>query len=161
MTKSRTVAAALGAAAIALAAAGALATASPSPATAAPVPEVFSGFRDTSFLSGSTPMTLNLNVPAGSYMLTAKVSGANNGTPSASHVVHCDLRAGTDLDRSFSRIRSGDEQVLSNSLVHTFTSAGTVQYICTDTATGNLTTMLQFAKVTALRVNAPISNIQL
>src|SRR4051812_26134877 len=104
-------------------------------------------------------MTLNLNVPASSYMLIAKVSGFNSGTPSASHVVNCELRAGTDSDRSCSRIRSSDQQVLSNSLVHTFTSAGTVQYICTDTGIGNGTTMLQFAKVTALRVNAPINNM--
>jgi len=154
--------AALGAAALGIVAAGALASADATPAAAASPPEVFSGFRNAALLSGSTPLVMNLPVPAGSYMIVAKASAYNGlSSSSPSHVVFCELEAGTDFDRSFSRIRPSDEQTLANTVVHTFTSPGTVRLECNDTTGASATTLMEFAKVTAIRVNAPISNMPL
>ncbi|HEX8345923.1 MAG TPA: hypothetical protein VF657_14470 [Actinoplanes sp.] len=157
----RTVAA-FGAAALGLVAAGSLAMASTSPAEAAAPPEVFSGFRNAAILSGSTPYATQLNVPAGSYVLFAKASAFNAlSSTSASHNVFCELRAGTDFDRSFTRIAPNAEQTVSNNVVHTFAGAGTVTLSCNDTVNATGSTLLEFIKLTAVRVNSPISNIPL
>ena len=154
--------AAFGAAALGLVAAGTLATTNSAPAEAAAPPEVFSGFRNAAILSGSTPYATKLDVPAGSYVLFAKASAFNglSGT-SPSHNVFCELRAGSDFDRSFTRIAPGEEQTVSNNVVHTFTSAGPVTLTCNDTSSANGSTLLEFIKLTAVRVNSPISNIPL
>ena len=154
--------AALAAATLGLVAAGALAVSASAPAQAAPPPEVFSGFRNAAVLSGSTAYATKLSVPAGSYVMVAKASAFNTlGSTSPSHNVFCELRAGGDFDRSFTRIAPSEEQTVSNSVVHTFPTAGTVSLQCNDTAGGNSTTLLEFIKVTAVRVNSPISNIPL
>ena len=154
--------AALGAAALGLIAAGSLAVSTAAPAEAAAPPEVFSGFRNAALLSGSTPYSASLSVPAGSYVMFAKASAFNAlGGSAPSHNVFCELRAGGDFDRSFTRIAPSQEQTIGNNVVHTFPTAGTVTLQCNDTAGGNATTLLEFIKVTAVRVNAPISNIPL
>jgi hypothetical protein len=154
--------AALGAAALGVVTAGTLAVSASAPAQAAPPPEVFSGFRNAAFLSGSTAYSTKLSVPAGSYLMVAKASAFNGlSSSSPSHNVFCELRAGNDFDRSFTRIAPSEEQTISNTVVHTFPSAGTVTLQCNDTAGGNLTTLLEFIKLTAVRVNSPISNIPL
>ena len=157
----RTVAA-FGAAALGLVAAGTIAMTNTAPAEAAAPPEVFSGFRNAAVLSGSTPYATQLNVPAGSYVVTAKASAFNAlGSTSPSHNVFCEVRAGTDFDRSFTRVAPSEEQTVGNTVVHTFTSAGTVTLSCNDTAGTNGSTLLEFIKLTAVRVNSPISNIPL
>jgi hypothetical protein len=154
--------AALGAAALGLVTAGSLAVSASGPAQAAPPPEVFSGFRNAAFLNGSTAYSTKLNVPAGSYLMVSKASAFNGLSSTApSHNVFCELRAGNDFDRSFTRISPSEEQTISNTVVHTFLTAGTVTLQCNDTVGGNLTTLLEFIKLTAVRVNPPISNIPL
>ena len=78
-----------------------------------------------------TPNTVaSLHVPAGSYVLTAK-GQVDSFSPSA--IVQCDLAADSDKDTSIIQGGSGSHQslIISNSLVHSFSAAGTVKLICT------------------------------
>jgi hypothetical protein len=74
-----------------------------------------------------TPVA-SLNLPAGSYVLSAK---GQIDTFHNDQIVECDLIAGSDVDRSFGQ--GGDNhqsQILGSSLVHSFATAGTVNLSC-------------------------------
>jgi hypothetical protein len=85
----------------------------------------------------STPTVIaSLNLPAGSYVLLAKgqIDTFNN-----SDIVECDLGAGTDTDRSFGQGGSSHQsQILTNTVVHAFPTAGTVTLTCTGFSGGAL-----------------------
>ncbi|MBF4764057.1 hypothetical protein ISU07_13055 [Nocardioides islandensis] len=80
----------------------------------------------------SVPSTMTpvqtLNLPAGSYVLSAKaqIDTANN-----SDIVECDLVAGTGTDKSFVQgVSTHTSQIITNSLVATFPVGGTVVWQC-------------------------------
>src|SRR5215208_5982448 len=70
---------------------------------------------------------LTLQVPAGSYVLNSKVVLAKGGTQDP---VQCFLIAGGDQDRSLEAVNAANNTTVTNLLVHTFTSAGTVTLGC-------------------------------
>jgi hypothetical protein len=76
--------------------------------------------------SGTTTV-LTLQVPAGSYVVNSKAVLAKGGSQSA---VQCFLTAGGDQDRSLEAVDAANNTTVSNLLVHTFTSAGTVTLGC-------------------------------
>jgi hypothetical protein len=61
-------------------------------------PEVFAGFRNSAIQTGSTKFVAKLNVPAGSYAITAKLGTFSNNNDS--YVEICTLNAGGDFDRA-------------------------------------------------------------
>ncbi len=134
----------------------AVATPAASADPAAAAPEVFAGFKNFHLMNSTThKYTTNLNVPAGSYLIGAKLSAFTGvvGT-NPSHVVTCTLTAGTNFDKSFTRLNGASaEAALSNTVVHTFPSAGTVTLECVDTNFGG-SDLLEHIKITATRVNA-------
>jgi hypothetical protein len=146
--------AALAAAAGTALATAVIVTAGSSSAEAVP-PEAFSGFHNAAIISGTTTYTANLNVPAGSYVISAKLSAfAGNNTSTTSYVEECQLTAGTNFDRSFTRLAgSSAEQTLSMQVVHVFGSAGTVSLTCNGTSS-TASTLLEFVKITAVKVNS-------
>jgi hypothetical protein len=85
----------------------------------------------------STPTVVaSLNLPAGSYVFFAKgqIDTFNN-----SDIVECDLGAGTDTDRSFGQGGSSHQsQILTNTVVHAFPTAGTANLTCTGFGAGQL-----------------------
>ncbi len=138
------------------AAAAGLVVANTQAADAVP-PEVFAGFRNSAIVQGTTLFTTQLNVPAGSYAITAKLSAFAGGA-AQNYVETCTLRAGNDFDRSFTRLAGpSPEQGLSHNLVHTFTAPGAIVLECRASAP-DAATLLEFIKITATRVNS-ISNV--
>jgi hypothetical protein len=112
----------------------------------------YSTFLETAGQLPSAPTTIvSLKVPAGSYVLIAKgqIDTFNN-----SEIVECDLIAGTDKDKGF--VQAGtvhQSQILTNSLVHTFIVAGTVDLACnTFGAAGTLSQV----RVTAMTVGSVV-----
>jgi hypothetical protein len=110
----------------------------------------YSTFRET---AGQLPSSLttvaSLKLPAGSYLLIAKgqVDTFNN-----SDIVECDLIAGTDKDKGF--VQAGtvhQSQILTNTLVHTFIVAGTVDLACGTFGTAG---SLSQIRVTAMSVGS-------
>jgi hypothetical protein len=78
-----------------------------------------------------TPVTVaSLHVPAGSYVLMAKGQIDSFSTKA---IVGCDLVAESDKDSSFVQGGADDHQslIITNSLVHRFAAAGTVNLVCT------------------------------
>jgi hypothetical protein len=117
--------------------------------------KAFAGFRNSAIQTGSTKFVAKLNVPAGSYAITAKLGAFSNNNDS--YVEICTLSASGDFDRSFTRLTgSGAEQGLSHHVVHTFPSAGTIQLECVGTSP-QASTLPEFIKITATEVNS-ISN---
>jgi hypothetical protein len=76
--------------------------------------------------SGVTTV-LSLAVPAGSYVLNSKAVLAKGG---AQDPVQCFLNAGGNQDRSLEAVDAANNTTISNLLVHTFTTAGTVTLGC-------------------------------
>jgi hypothetical protein len=70
---------------------------------------------------------LTLQVPAGSYVLNSKAVLAKGGSQDQ---VQCFLGAGGDQDRSLEAVDATNNTTISNLLVHTFTSSGTVTLGC-------------------------------
>ena len=66
-------------------------------------------------------------MPAGSYVLNSKAVLAKGGTQDP---VQCFLIAGGDQDRSLEAVNAANNTTVTNLLVHTFTSAGTVTLGC-------------------------------
>jgi hypothetical protein len=91
-----------------------------------------------------------LHVPAGNYVLMAKAQ--IDGFSSAA-IVGCDLAAGTDKDTSFVQggIDNHFSEIISNSLVHTFAAAGTVNLTCSD---GLAPASLSQVRLTAVTVGS-------
>ncbi len=74
-----------------------------------------------------TPMA-SINLPAGSYVMTSK---AQIDTFNGGDIVECDLVAGSGMDRSFVQGGSAHQsQIITNSLVVTFMTGGTVVWQC-------------------------------
>ena len=74
-----------------------------------------------------TPMG-SINLPAGSYVLASK---AQIDTFNGGDIVECDLVAGSSTDRSFVQGGSSHQsQIITNSLVVTFVTGGTVVWQC-------------------------------
>lgn len=78
-----------------------------------------------------TTVVAVLRVPAGSYVIMAK---GQIDAFSSSAIVGCDLTAGSDKDTSF--VQGGADnhfsEIISNSLVHAFAAAGTINLVCED-----------------------------
>jgi hypothetical protein len=77
----------------------------------------------------TTPTTMaSLQLPAGSYLLAAK---GQIDTQVSTDIVECDLVAGADKDVAFVQGGTSHESaILTNSLVHVFATAGTVNLTC-------------------------------
>jgi hypothetical protein len=98
--------------------------------------KLFQSFRDAdvNLPTVTTAFTtiLSLDVPAGSYLIVGKGSLNNNGATSAR--VFCRTVAGSDIDRQFvgmaDNTPNDDVTPWTNSLVHTFTAAGTITLQC-------------------------------
>jgi hypothetical protein len=76
--------------------------------------------------SGTTTV-LTLQVPAGSYVISSKAVLAKGCTQDP---VQCFLAAGNDQDRSLEAVNAANNTTISNLLVHTFSSAGSVTLGC-------------------------------
>ena len=80
--------------------------------------------------SGTTVLTLN--VPAGSYLFIAKGVLAKAGAT----LISCTTTADGDSDTSSAHIDAAANNTLVNTVVHTFTAAGTATFAC-DNPAGN------------------------
>jgi hypothetical protein len=83
-------------------------------------------------IGGPVPTTMtpiaSINLTAGSYVLTSK---AQIDTSDGADIVECDLVAGSSTDRSFVQGGSAHQsQIITNSLVVTLTTGGTVVWQC-------------------------------
>jgi hypothetical protein len=98
---------------------------------------------DTTFTNVTTTRTVlgTLNLPAGKYMIFAKATLNNNGATVASW--DCDLTAGTDLDQTgggslpVGPNGADDREILTLSVSHEFTAAGSVTLGCSASLAGN------------------------
>jgi hypothetical protein len=72
---------------------------------------------------------LSLQVPTGSYVLNSKAVLAKGGTQDP---VQCFLSAGGDQDRSLEAVNAANNTTISNLLVHTFATDGSVNLACDD-----------------------------
>jgi hypothetical protein len=98
--------------------------------------------------SGTTTV-LTLQVPAGSYVLSSKAVLAKGGTQDP---VQCFLAAGSDQDRSLEAVNAANNTTISNLLVHTFSSAGSVTLGCDNP--GGATLFVTNKVITAMPVGA-------
>jgi hypothetical protein len=92
------------------------------------------------------------NVPAGSYILTAKLTFITSATGASP----CDLRAGGDFDES-PWVGSLDGVTLPFTLSHTFTAPGSVTLTCDD---ANTAATVRFAKISAVQVQNLVRSSQ-
>jgi hypothetical protein len=106
--------------------------------------------------SGGFHRVAAMNVPAGKYSITAKLTLSNSGSNPAS--VGCILVAGTQIDQSDDLVASSDPTGTADSTVvltgtHTFSAAGTIAISCNDfSATSSISA--HFIHTTAERVGA-------
>jgi len=98
------------------------------------------------------PATIaSLQLPAGNYALGAK---EQVDTFSNADIIDCDLVAGTDKDSSFVQGGAGHQsQIVTNSLVHTFTTPGTATLTCNTFGIGSISQV----RVTAVTVGSIVS----
>ncbi|MGZ5397939.1 MAG: hypothetical protein ACXWEI_21560 [Mycobacterium sp.] len=124
-------------------------------ASLAAPPEVFAGFDNFDALTGTSPRTNTVNVPAGSYSIIAKgfVSNPNNDNSA----VRCRLTAGSDFDQSESSIRVS-AQSIALAVVHTSSTPFQATLSCANLAAASNTRM-DFIKIVATRVNAVTNNV--
>lgn len=118
------------------------------PAAAAPAPEVFAGFDNLDLLSGTSPRTNTVNVPAGSYAITAKAFVTNSAVNPVR--VNCRLTAGANFDESTATV-AGSSQALALNVVHTTTGPRAIVLSCRNLSAANTT--MSFVKIVATRVN--------
>ncbi|MBB5874356.1 hypothetical protein F4553_007790 [Allocatelliglobosispora scoriae] len=133
-------------------------SAQPQPTTAAVVQATFplvgeaaNGFRDSQSLTGTGKKTMGLDLPAGAYSITAKLTVLNNNSEDIT--VACRLELGTNFDDSFTTLTAVNERrVLALNVVGNLAASGGTALRCnTSSATANTT--LLFVKVTATRLN--------
>jgi hypothetical protein len=156
-TGRRGVFAAIAGGALAVAAFVALA---PTAAQAAAAPEVFSGFDNSTSVSGSATYSRSITVPAGNYIAMAKLSVFNSDSSSIpTRVETCQLTLGNSFDRAFTRLENGDEQVLTMNVVGTFTAPSPITLTC-NSSSGSSISVLEFVKISAIRVNS-LSNVSI
>jgi len=141
--------------AVALAATGVVGSLQTSTAVAAAAPEVFAGFDDIDFLSGTSPRTNTVTVPAGSYAITAKAFA--RGGPLTD--VNCRLQAGGSFDDSTVTVSSSTSASLALNVVNTFASSSSIVLTCKNISTAGNTEM-RFIKIVATRVNG-LSNVSM
>jgi hypothetical protein len=104
-------------------------------------------------LPATPTVVASLNVPAGSYVLSAK---GQIDTQNSGEIIECDIVAGTDTDKSFGQGGATHQsQILTNSLVHVFPVAGTVDLTCTAFGGGTLSQVRLTAMTVAAIVNSP------
>lgn len=101
-------------------------------ATAAVAGTVYTAHFENAVTLPDTPtaplVVASLNVPAGNYVLSAK---GQMDTFNSMQIVECALIAGADVDKSFGQGGgSHQSQILANSLVHSFATAGKVDLAC-------------------------------
>ena len=104
-------------------------------------------------LPGTPTIVAALNLPAGSYALSAK---GQIDTQNTGEIVECDIVAGLDTDRSFGQGGATHQsQILVNSLVHAFPGGGTVDLTCTGFGGGTLSQVRLTAIPVAAIVDLP------
>lgn len=130
-------------------------------------PSVYSTFHDaTQSVGGSFTQVGALGLPAGSYLIIAKLSSFAS-EPGYTTFVKCQLSAGVDSDtdrassgwdagNSIASPNSSTEAPMALTVVHTFTSAGAATLACYGSSVGNHS--VSNVKITAIKVGS-ISNL--
>jgi hypothetical protein len=140
----------------ALVAAGAVSAAvGAAPATAAGVsaPEVFAGFKDHQQVVGLRTAVSHLQLPVGTYALSAKVTATAEGSVSGD--ITCRLDATTDFDISRASLRATNrQQTPSLQVTKVANSPKLIVLSCRNSNAGQ-STALSFIKITAIRVADP------
>jgi hypothetical protein len=105
-----------------------------------------------------TEATLH-DIPAGTYVILAKIRVDQTDHDVGATIVHCDLAAGSDpqtADTDFSTFAIQDDDTPSTTLpmqvVHTFASTDNASINCSDTGNGDVDG--RFARITAIRLGA-------
>jgi Collagen triple helix repeat (20 copies) len=107
-------------------------------------------------LNSATTTVLALDVPAGKYLVTAKLVAANQVNDTETD---CRLIAGADTDESFAWAAGIQSQIpMSLMLTHDFAAAGQIQLNCTDSGIG--ASILKRLKVSALKVGEITTSVQ-
>ncbi|MGH8626515.1 MAG: hypothetical protein ACREYC_15020, partial [Gammaproteobacteria bacterium] len=123
------------------------------PAAAAPAPEVFSGFKDSTAMVGNVGRSGALQLPIGTYAITAKVYATNNN--GVTNTVNCRLDGVTSFDISEATLTSSvTNQTLSFDMVNIANNPRLIFLSCRN-SNFNANTTLKFMKITATRVNDP------
>ena len=123
------------------------------PAAAASAPEVFSGFKDSRALVGNATASAALQLPIGTYAITAKVSARNNN--GVTNTVECRLDGVTDFDISAATLTASvRNQTLSLQVVNIANNPRLIFLTCRNSNVEADTT-LRFMKITATRVQDP------
>jgi hypothetical protein len=105
-----------------------------------------------------TEATLH-DIPAGTYLVVAKIDVDQFDNAASSTIVHCELVAGSDPqtdDVDFARFAIHDDDspiaTLPMQVVHTFPSTDNASINCDDAGEGNVSG--RFARITAIRLGA-------
>jgi hypothetical protein len=135
------------------AAAAAILVSAAGPAAAAPAPEVFSGFKDNTAMVGNQTGSGALQLPIGTYAITAKVYARNNN--GVTNTVNCRLDGVTSFDISEATLTSSvRDQTLSFNMVNIANSPRLIFLTCRN-SNFSADTTLKFMKITATRVHDP------
>jgi hypothetical protein len=125
----------------------------------------FSGFHDAPVTVASASLTSigSLVVPAGNYVIFAKMWATNNSTTGAV-LLDCELIAGADFDETRARLgqpgvssASANAQALAFNVVHTFAAAAEIDLQCN---TSGASVSFADLKITAIQVGS-LSNVAL
>jgi hypothetical protein len=104
----------------------------------------------------------SLAVPAGSYVISSK---AQIDSPQGQDIVGCDLVAGQNTDTTFVQgsyastvgtPTAGGSQVMANSVVSTFSTAGVIELKCAKGSAGSFPSISQ-VRLTAVSVGSIVS----
>jgi hypothetical protein len=118
-------------------------------------PEVFAGFDNNDGLTGTTPRTNTVDLPAGAYSIIAKGYATNPNNDNSA--VRCRLTAGSDFDESETNIRVAS-QSLTLAVVHSSSTPFAATLSCANLAPASTTTM-KFIKIVATRVNSVTNTV--
>ena len=124
------------------------------PTTAATPPEVFAGFDDLSGLSSVGQNVHKLDVPAGSYVVTAKAFVDNPGSQAAT--VTCQLKGDVVRDQTTVKVNPGGSESLALNAVFALTGQDLL-LLCKSSSNSP---DLHWAKLIATRVKA-ISDVEI
>lgn len=115
--------------------------------------EVFEFTHRTAIALPNTATPLSAPLPAGSYVILAKLQVSNDDNANSARPF-CTLTAGLDTDTgepgTSNNTTSDDTAVATLTLTHTFSAPGTVTLECTDG--GALTISLEDVRITAIQV---------
>jgi hypothetical protein len=120
----------------------------------------FSSFHDgdISLPDGSPKVIGRLNVPAGRYVVNAKLTAFNSADNTSSPDDICLLKAGATVDTQNFDTQSStgdDEESVALQLVHVFGRHGQIQLLCSDKGDGDVSAL--HTRITAQQVRA-VSN---